>query len=100
MFQETRFSSPAAQPALAWRSRRPARQGSQVIVCGRREDALQRAKLDVPTVVSRVCDVADADGRRSVVQWMKATHLKPAGIRVIEIAPPVVRGGVTPSELE
>lgn len=49
-------------------------QGNQVVICGRSEAALQRAKRDVPALVTRVCDVADTESRRSMVGWLKANH--------------------------
>lgn len=48
--------------------------GNQVIICGRNEAALQKAQEEVPALVTRVCDVADAESRRSMVQWLKTSH--------------------------
>ncbi|MGD7238020.1 SDR family NAD(P)-dependent oxidoreductase, partial [Ralstonia pseudosolanacearum] len=47
---------------------------NQVIVCGRNEVALQKAKDEVPALVTRVCDVADTLSRREMVEWLKAEH--------------------------
>lgn len=49
-------------------------EGNQVIICGRSEAALHQAKIEVPTLVSRVCDVADAASRRAMVEWLQAEH--------------------------
>lgn len=48
--------------------------GNQVIICGRNEAALQKAQEEVPALGTRVCDVADAESRRSMVQWLKTSH--------------------------
>ena len=44
-------------------------QGSEVIVCGRRADVLERAKADNPALHTRVCDVASAKEREELAQW-------------------------------
>ncbi|WP_027548177.1 SDR family oxidoreductase [Bradyrhizobium sp. WSM2254] len=48
--------------------------GNQVIVCGRNEAALRKAQGEAPALVIRVCDVADAESRRSMVEWLKTSH--------------------------
>jgi uncharacterized oxidoreductase len=55
-------------------ARRLAGLGNQVIICGRSEDALDKARSDAPALVTRVCDVADAVSRRSMVEWLKTSH--------------------------
>jgi uncharacterized oxidoreductase len=50
-------------------------EGNQVIICGRSESALLKAKAEVPALVTRSCDVADADSRRAMVEWLKADYL-------------------------
>jgi uncharacterized oxidoreductase len=37
--------------------------GNIVIDCGRREDALDRARVEIPGLLTRRCDVADAQSR-------------------------------------
>ena len=49
-------------------------EGNQVIICGRNEAALQTAKAEVPALITRVCDVADAASRRALVEWLEAEH--------------------------
>ncbi len=44
--------------------------GSQVIVCGRREEKLREAKARHPGLAVRVCDVADARERAALFQWV------------------------------
>ncbi|WP_259671972.1 MULTISPECIES: SDR family oxidoreductase [unclassified Rhizobium] len=51
-----------------------AERGNKLIICGRSGDALAKAQADLPALVTRVCDVADAGSRRSMVEWLKAEH--------------------------
>ena len=48
--------------------------GNRVIICGRNEAALRKAKEEAPALVTRICDVADTESRRSMVDWLKANH--------------------------
>lgn len=48
--------------------------GNRVIICGRNEAALLRAKAEAPALVTRICDVADTESRRWMVDWLKANH--------------------------
>jgi uncharacterized oxidoreductase len=43
--------------------------GSQVLVCGRREDKLREAKLRHPQLQTFVCDLSREAGRRQLAQW-------------------------------
>jgi uncharacterized oxidoreductase len=43
--------------------------GSEVIICGRREDKLQEAKEKYPALHTRVCDVADEGERVALFEW-------------------------------
>lgn len=43
--------------------------GSQVIVCGRREDKLREAKEQHPEIITRVCDVGEEAERVSLYEW-------------------------------
>jgi uncharacterized oxidoreductase len=45
------------------------REGNRVLVCGRREDKLRRAKEILPALLIRTCDVSDPAERRSLVDW-------------------------------
>ncbi|MGM4896705.1 SDR family oxidoreductase [Tardiphaga sp. 839_C3_N1_4] len=49
-------------------------EGNQVIICGRSETALRKAQEEVPALVTRICDIADTDSRRSMVEWLKTSH--------------------------
>jgi uncharacterized oxidoreductase len=48
--------------------------GNLVIICGRSETALHRAQAQVPDLVTRVCDIADPQSRRAMVEWLEADH--------------------------
>lgn len=48
--------------------------GNRVIVCGRSEVALVKAKAQVPALITRQCDLADTESRRSLVAWLNTTH--------------------------
>lgn len=43
--------------------------GSEVIICGRREDKLQEARQKYPALHTRVCDVADEGERMALFEW-------------------------------
>lgn len=45
------------------------RAGSEVIICGRREDKLQEAKAKYPALHTHVCDVADEGERAALFEW-------------------------------
>ncbi|GAB7551477.1 SDR family oxidoreductase [Novosphingobium sp. 11B] len=49
-------------------------EGNQVIICGRSQASLQKAKTQVPALVTRICDVADHDSRRAMVEWLSTEH--------------------------
>ncbi|WP_247538301.1 SDR family oxidoreductase [Ralstonia pseudosolanacearum] len=55
-------------------ARQLSERGNRVIICGRSAEALQKAQAVVPALVTRVCDVADAESRRSMVEWLNAAH--------------------------
>ena len=44
--------------------------GSDVIVCGRREDALRQAQAQFPKLHTRVCDVSRSSERVSLFEWV------------------------------
>jgi len=43
--------------------------GSDVVVCGRREDKLKEAKAALPKLHIHACDLATASGRTSLFKW-------------------------------
>ncbi len=55
-------------------ARQLSERGNRVIICVRSAEALQTAQAVVPALVTRVCDVADAESRRSMVEWLNTAH--------------------------
>lgn len=55
-------------------ARQLSERGNRVIICGRSAEALQKAQAVVPALVTRVCDIADAESRHSMVEWLNAAH--------------------------
>lgn len=55
-------------------ARQLAERGNRVIICGRSEDSLREAQAQVPALITRVCDIADTQSRRSMVMWIEAEH--------------------------
>ena len=51
-----------------------AARGNRVIICGRNEDSLNRARSEDPKLIARRCDVADAESRATLVSWLAAEH--------------------------
>src|SRR4051812_47714509 len=49
-------------------------EGNTVIICGRREEALQEVADKHPGVITRVCDLATAAGRTDLFQWVARNH--------------------------
>lgn len=48
--------------------------GSKVIVCGRREDVLQKAKEKLPSLITRVCDVESESERVALFDWVAENY--------------------------
>lgn len=48
--------------------------GNRVIICGRNAAALKKAQEDVPNLVTHVCDIANTESRRSMVEWLRANY--------------------------
>ena len=44
--------------------------GATVALCGRREDRLREVATDLPGLVTRACDLALADERRALAEWV------------------------------
>ena len=44
---------------------------SKVIICGRRQDKLQEAKQKFPALHTKVCDVANANERVALLEWIE-----------------------------
>ena len=61
-------------------ARQLSERGNQVIICGRSEEALQKAKAEAPTLSTRVCDITAAESRRSMLAWLNIAH---SGLNVV-----------------
>ncbi|WP_234734657.1 SDR family oxidoreductase [Tellurirhabdus bombi] len=48
--------------------------GSNVIICGRREDRLAEIKQQYPELITKVCDVTNAKERESLALWIMREH--------------------------
>ncbi|MBA2937521.1 SDR family NAD(P)-dependent oxidoreductase [Paenibacillus sp. CGMCC 1.16610] len=51
-----------------------AKLGNQVIVCGRREEALQQAKEQIPDLITRVCDLDSESDRVALFDWVTTNY--------------------------
>ncbi len=47
---------------------------NRVIVCGRSEEKLARAKSEVPELLTHVCDITDPVQRRAMIGWLLRSH--------------------------
>jgi uncharacterized oxidoreductase len=50
------------------------KEGSQVLICGRREEPLAQAQERFPGLEYKVCDLADAAGREALFEWVRVKH--------------------------
>jgi uncharacterized oxidoreductase len=50
------------------------REGNTVIICGRRESALQEAAASLPGIITRVCDLGSEPERIALYEWVQAEH--------------------------
>ena len=48
--------------------------GNTVIVCGRREAVLNEAKAKLPSLITKVCDLATEKERESLYKWIAENH--------------------------
>jgi len=49
-------------------------ENNTVIICGRREAALNEVVARFPSVITRVCDLSIADERQALYQWIQDEH--------------------------
>ena len=49
-------------------------EGNTVIICGRRESALQKVADKHPSVITKVCDLSAEAGRTELFNWVSANH--------------------------
>ncbi|MBP6730697.1 MAG: SDR family NAD(P)-dependent oxidoreductase [Chitinophagales bacterium] len=50
------------------------KEGNTVLICGRRADALAEAADKFPTLITKQADVATAEGRQELYNWIAANH--------------------------
>ena len=62
-------------------ARELAARGNEIIICGRREAKLAEAKAKVPSLHTRICDVADPRDREALCDWV-ASHFGSINILV------------------
>ncbi|OWA33479.1 short-chain dehydrogenase [Saccharibacillus sp. O16] len=55
-------------------AQRFAERGNTVIICGRREEALQEAKAQIPELITRVADVSLESERIELFNWVMENH--------------------------
>ncbi len=48
--------------------------GNRVIICGRSEEALQKARAEIPALITRTCDITDSVSRKAMVNWLNTTY--------------------------
>jgi len=51
-----------------------ARENNSVIICGRRESALQEAAQKLPSTITRACDLSVAGEREELFKWIAGGH--------------------------
>ncbi|KLT67057.1 SDR family oxidoreductase [Pedobacter sp. BMA] len=49
-------------------------EGNQVIICGRRQDALEEAAKKLPSVIIKQCDLEDENQRIALYDWVAKEH--------------------------
>ncbi|HMW39239.1 MAG: SDR family NAD(P)-dependent oxidoreductase [Saprospiraceae bacterium] len=50
------------------------RENNMVIICGRRPEALEAAKLNIPGIITKVCDLSKEEERISLFQWVATEY--------------------------
>ncbi len=51
-----------------------ANDGNKVIICGRREEALQQAAGKIRSLITRQCDLSKSEEREQLFRWVQETH--------------------------
>ncbi len=52
------------------------KEGNQVIICGRRDDVLLKAKEKFPDIITRVCDLTVESERIALFEWVTTNYPK------------------------
>ena len=50
-------------------------EGNTIIVCGRRQDVLDKLATEYPGVITRQCDLSDEADRKALYEWVAAEHI-------------------------
>lgn len=50
------------------------REGNTVIICGRRESVLKEVTAQIPSVITKVCDLSSEADRIELYHWIAANH--------------------------
>lgn len=50
------------------------KENNTVIICGRRESALNEMKEQYPSLITRVCDLSEAQERENLFKWISTEH--------------------------
>jgi Short-chain dehydrogenase involved in D-alanine esterification of lipoteichoic acid and wall teichoic acid (D-alanine transfer protein) len=50
------------------------KEDNQVIICGRRKEALEEVKKKFPEVITKVCDLEQEEERTKLFEWIKKQH--------------------------
>src|SRR4051812_348719 len=49
-------------------------EGNTVIICGRRQEALDEAAKKLPSLITKQCDVSVAEEREALYKWISEQH--------------------------
>jgi uncharacterized oxidoreductase len=49
-------------------------ENNTVIICGRRKSALEEAKVKLPSIITRQCDLAESLERETLYKWIEDEH--------------------------
>lgn len=55
-------------------ARQLSKRGNRVVICGRSADTLHDAQVQVPALITRVCDITDTASRQAMVVWLSSTY--------------------------
>ena len=50
------------------------KENNKVIICGRRDSALKEAKVALPTIITKTCDLTSAAEREKLFHWISEEH--------------------------
>ena len=50
------------------------KENNEVIICGRREPALRKAKDKIPSIITKTCDLTQHEQRKELIEWIRKEH--------------------------